>query len=46
MTYATPELVMLGSASSLVQGPEKGDCDNVCSGETRPAFGIVLGLDD
>jgi hypothetical protein len=47
MKYATPELVLLGSASALVQGSQiNGQLDNVDSKTSRPALGMVLGLDD
>ena len=46
MTYATPELVVLGSASALVQGDQKGQLDNFVSDETYPPVGVALGLDD
>ena len=45
MKYATPELVLLGSAASLVQGPELGTDDNGGSEITHPPVGIALGLD-
>jgi len=47
MKYATPELVLLGTASALVQGSEiQGQDDNGESLTTKPATGLVLGLDD
>ena len=46
MKYSTPELVLLGSASALVQGPEDGELDNGGSGQTKPVAGIALGLED
>ena len=46
MKYATPELVLLGSASALVQGGDQGKFDNGDSQTSQPATGIVLGLDD
>jgi hypothetical protein len=47
MKYATPELVLLGSASALVQGTSiPGKLDNIDSQTSKPATGIVLGLDD
>jgi hypothetical protein len=47
MKYATPELVILGSASALVQGSSiEGKLDNGDSETSRPAAGIALGLDD
>ena len=47
MKYATPELVVLGSASALVQGSQiEGRLDNGDSQTSKPAVGIALGLDD
>jgi len=46
MKYATPELVLLGSASALVRGDEIGSGDNMATEETFPPSGIALGLDD
>ena len=46
MRYATPELVVIGAASVLVQGAEPGRFDNDMSVTSQPAVGIVLGLDD
>jgi hypothetical protein len=46
MKYATPELVLLGSASALVRGDEPGQWDNIVSDETLPGAGIALGLDE
>ena len=46
MKYATPELVVVGVASSLVQGVIGGKLDNPDSTASHPAVGIVLGLDD
>lgn len=47
MKYSTPELVVLGSASTLVLGDDPVGDDNAGgSGITRPQMGIVLGLDD
>ena len=47
MKYATPELVVLGSASALVQGTSiEGRLDNGGSETSKPATGIVLGLDE
>lgn len=45
MKYSTPELVVLGPASVLVQGTQPGDDDNGTDNE-RPSIGVVLGLDD
>jgi hypothetical protein len=46
MKYATPELVVVGTAAVLVQGGIKGQLDNGDSQKSQPAVGIVLGLDD
>jgi hypothetical protein len=46
MRYATPELVVIGAASVLVQGVDGGKLDNPDSTISRPFAGIVLGLDD
>ena len=47
MKYATPELVILGSASTLVQGTLiPGKDDNGDSQTSKPAVGLVLGLDE
>ena len=47
MKYATPELVVLGSASALVLGTDiKGQLDNGGSESSKPAVGLALGLDD
>jgi hypothetical protein len=46
MKYSTPELVVLGSASILVQGGEEGRYDNVATFMTRSLVGVALGLDD
>lgn len=46
MKYATPEIIVLGSASLLVQGVIGGKFDNPGSDTSRPAVGIALGLDD
>ena len=46
MKYATPELVVVGAASVLVQGIPDGHFDNEVSLTSRPAAGAVLGLDD
>jgi len=47
MKYATPELVLLGSTTALVQGSQiVGKLDNGDSETSKPAAGIVLGLDD
>ncbi len=46
MKYATPELIVVGAASVLVQGGDRGLLDNGSSETSKPATGIVLGLDD
>jgi hypothetical protein len=46
MKYSTPELVVLGPASVLVLGGPRGEDDNDVSITSKPALGIVLGLDD
>jgi hypothetical protein len=46
MKYATPELVVVGAASTLVQGVPGGKLDNAGSDDSKPAVGIALGLDD
>jgi hypothetical protein len=46
MKYSTPELVVLGSASTLVLGGDIGLLDNGSSETSQPQAGIVLGLDE
>ena len=46
MQYSTPELVVLGSASTLVLGGPIGEDDNVLTGKTQPMVGVALGLDE
>jgi hypothetical protein len=46
MKYATPELIVVGAASVLVQGVPGGKLDNAGSTDSKPAVGIALGLDD
>jgi hypothetical protein len=46
MRYATPELVVIGAASVLVQGVPDGRFDNDMSWTSQPGVGIALGLDD
>lgn len=46
MRYATPELVVIGQASVLVQGGEEGKLDNGVSETSQPIAGLLLGLDD
>lgn len=46
MRYSTPELVVVGTAASLVQGIPEGMYDN---GQVQPeqeAEGVAMGLDD
>ena len=46
MQYSTPELVVLGSASTLVLGGPIGLGDNVLTDETQQMVGVALGLDE
>lgn len=46
MRYSTPELIVLGTAATLVQGIPGGALDNDVSEKSRPAEGCALGLDD
>jgi hypothetical protein len=46
MKYSTPELVVLGPASVVVLGSPNGHDDNGATDKTKPALGILLGLDD
>jgi hypothetical protein len=46
MRYETPVLVVIGSASALVQGGIAGVLDNGASETSRPLTGVALGLDD
>jgi hypothetical protein len=46
MTYSTPELVVLGSAQSLVLGDGIGQGDNLVSETSKLPAGLALGLDD
>jgi len=46
MEYATPELVLLGTATALVQGGERGELDNDTSITSQPVMGMTLGLDE
>ena len=46
MKYSTPELIVLGSAASLVLGDIEGQFDNVSTFLTRPPAGVALGLDE
>jgi hypothetical protein len=46
MKYSTPELVVLGSASVLVQGGARGKLDSGGSDTSQPMVGMLLGLDE
>ena len=46
MKYSTPELVVLGSASTLVLGVPSGTGDNSNPDFEREMVGVALGLDD
>ena len=46
MRYSTPELVVLGPASVLVLGGDRGLFDNGTSQTSQPMAGVALGLDD
>jgi hypothetical protein len=46
MDYATPELVLLGAATALVQGSIPGENDNGSSVTSQPPMGITLGFDE
>ena len=46
MQYATPQLVVLGTATALVLGGDFGFLDNSSTSVTRPIAGLTLGLDD
>jgi hypothetical protein len=46
MKYSTPELVVLGPASSIVLGGPEGEDDSSNPTEERPQFGLLIGLDD
>jgi hypothetical protein len=46
MKYSTPELVVIGSESSLVLGVLGGIEDSFNPDTERPAEGFVAGLDD
>jgi hypothetical protein len=45
-TYSTPELVVIGSAHSLVLGVPGATLDNFISETSHPMVGVTLGLDD
>jgi hypothetical protein len=46
MKYSTPELVVLGTAATLVLGGLPGEDDNPNPQTQEPPAGIALGLDD
>jgi hypothetical protein len=46
MRYNTPELVLVGTAASLVQGIPPGTFDNGQVVPEQEADGIAMGLDD
>jgi hypothetical protein len=46
MKYATPELVIVGEASVLIQGIPGGSLDNDVSETSHAVDGLALGLDD
>lgn len=46
MKYESPELVVLGTASSLVLGGILGVDDNTNPDFEMPAEGLAIGLDD
>ena len=46
MKYATPELVVLGTASDLVLGGIPGCDDNANPDYELPMSGLALGLDE
>ena len=46
MKYSTPELIVVGEASVLVQGGQRGKFDNGGSDTSRPMLGVLLGLDE
>ncbi len=46
MKYETPELVVLGSATVLVQGFDPGHGDNMATEDTQNVYGVLVGLDD
>jgi hypothetical protein len=45
MKYTTPELIVLGPASVLVQGGEVGKLDSLLPNIERPPTDLALGLD-
>lgn len=46
MKYSTPELVVLGTAATLVLGGELGVDDHIRPDFEQSAHGVALGLDD
>lgn len=46
MKYSTPELVVIGTASALVQGVVDFEGDNINPDSEHLAEGFVAGLDD
>ena len=46
MKYTKPELIVLGSATVLVQGGVEGVGDHTNSDKEKPMIGVVLGLDE
>lgn len=46
MKYSTPELVVLGTAASLVLGIDGGTGDHVNPTEEKLPAGLAIGLDD
>jgi hypothetical protein len=46
MPYSTPELIVLGSASAVVLGDDRGVGDNILTDNTKEPDGVTLGLDD
>jgi hypothetical protein len=46
MKYTTPELVVLGTAATMVLGGLPGEDDNPNPQIQQPVAGLLLGLDD
>lgn len=46
MRYSTPELVVVGTATALVQGIVPGELDHGGSFTSRPVADLALGLDE
>ena len=46
MQYSTPELIVLGPTSVVVQGIPDGFFDSMISTMSRPHAGVAFGLDD